>query len=411
MKKILTLSMLGLASVSAFAQPSSQANDKNENLALIARGAYLSAAGDCEGCHTIATGQTYGGGRAFPTPFGTIYSTNISSDKTYGIGNYTYQDFVDAVQKGVSPHGNLYPAMPYSAYQKISPADMKALYAFFMQTKPVAQKNRENDVMFPANIRFGLKFWNWLEVKDSPFKATPGKSEAWNRGKYLIEGLGHCGECHTPRNFLMGSETDKALQGNVVDGVNAPNITAQRLKEEGWDAKQLTDFFATGKSAKGTAFGEMFIVEKHSLTQLSKADIDAMVTYLLDGDTAIRNRKIPLAFTAEQQAMPGYGTYMAKCSGCHGNRGEGIPNLAPPLQGNATIANPNIYNTVEVIMNGISSQRYDRNQAYYAMPSYPKMDSKTMADLITFLHQAMTDQTSKVTQQQVESVMQKVNKS
>ena len=378
---------------------------------LLARGAYLADAGDCAGCHTSKGGQELGGGRAFDTPMGTIYSTNISSDKEFGIGSYSYEDFVEAVQNGVAPFGNLYPAMPYASYHKISDEDMKALYAYFMHTKPATQPNRDNEMIFPANIRLGLKFWNWFEVSDKPYQPNPEKSEAWNRGQYLVEGLGHCGECHTPRNLLMGSATDKALQGGVVDGLNAPNITAERLKAEGWDHKTLAQFLQTGASAKGTAYGEMFIVEKDSLSKLNAKDIAAITTYLLDGDETLRTMPEKLSFTDIEKNMPGYGTYMNNCAGCHGNHGEGVPNVAPALYGNATIANPDIFNTVAVIWKGIPKQSYDQNQAYYAMPAYKgSLNVKEITNLVNFLHQSMSKNTPATTEQAVSDVIKKIDK-
>lgn len=408
-KSALTLIALGLAGLSqtTFAAD----NTSTDNLKLIQRGAYLADLGDCSGCHTIATGQVYGGGRGFKTPLGTIYSTNISSSKKYGIGNYTYEDFVNAVQKGVAPIGNLYPAMPYVSYSKLTPDDMKALYAYFMQTKPVDQKNRENDLIFPADIRFGLKFWNMLEFNDQPCKNDPQKSASWNRGHYLVEGLGHCGECHTPRNFIMGSENNKALQGAVVDGVNAPDLTAKRLISEGWNKDNLTQFLKDGTSPEGTSFDEMFIVEKHSLTHAKQADIDAIVTYLLDGDNQVKVANNLTAFTKEDMAMPGYGIYMAHCAGCHGNHGEGTPNVAPPLFHNATISNPNIYNTVEVVMNGIPVETYGHLKSYYAMPGYKdRLNSKQITDLINFLHKSLATSTMPtVAENDVQTVINKIN--
>ena len=378
---------------------------------LLARGAYLADAGDCAGCHTTKGGQQFGGGRPFETPMGTIYSTNISSDKKYGIGSYSYEDFVDAVQNGIAPFGNLYPAMPYASYHKISPEDMKALYAYFMHTPPAIQPDRDNDMIFPANIRLGLKFWNWFEVDHKPYQANPEKSDSWNRGQYLVEGLGHCGECHSPRNILMGTEQSKALQGGIVDGLNAPNITATALKARGWDHKTLAQFLKTGSSPKGTAFGEMFIVEKDSLSKLNNQDIAAITTYLLDGDNQLRTMPIKKSFTTTEQKMPGYNTFMANCSGCHGNHGEGIPNVAPALYGNATIANPDIFNTTAVIWQGIPEHTYNQEQSYYAMPGYKgQLSKQQVTELINFLHQSMTKDTPTITEEDVSKVIKTLEK-
>lgn len=398
----LTILCLGaMSSTSALAQDTTQLSHAQ----LIKKGEYLAFAGDCGGCHTSTNGQEYGGGLPFKTPFGTLYSTNISSDKTYGIGNYTYQDFVNAVQNGVTPKGNLYPAMPYASYHKINSSDMKALYAYFMQTEPANQPNKDNDLTFPFNIRMGLKVWNWLELDDTSFKEDSNKSVEWNRGKYLVQGLGHCSECHTPRNILMGSEQDKYLQGAVVNGLNAPNLTAQQLKKEGWDFANLSQFLQTGESKKGTAFDDMYIVEKHSLTHLNPSDIAAISTYLLDGDKSSAHISYR-GFNQVTTALSGYQTYMDKCSGCHGDHGQGLKNVAPALQGNATLENPDIYNTVAVLMRGIPQQNYSQTQSYYAMPSYKgKLDSQQVSDLINFMHESMTNVDNKVTAKQVSDVM------
>lgn len=379
---------------------------------LIKKGQYLAFAGDCSGCHTSPNGQEYGGGLPFKTPFGTLYSTNISSDKTFGIGNYSYQDFVHAVQDGVAPRGNLYPAMPYTSYHKINARDMKALYAYFMQTRPADQPNKKNNLSFPFNIRMGLKIWNLFEFDDAPFTKNSTKSAQWNRGKYLVQGLGHCGECHTPRNALMGAENNKYLQGAIVDGLNAPNLTAEQLKKEGWDFSSLSQFLQTGGSAKGTAFDEMYIVEKHSLTHLSSKDIAAISAYLLNDDKSSKAKPAFAVFSKKAKSLPGYDTYMNKCSGCHGDYGQGIKNVAPALRGNATLENPNIYNTVAVLMRGIAQQNYSKTQSFYAMPSYKdSLDAQQVSDLINFLHDSMTNIDTKVTPKQVSDVMKSLEES
>ncbi|SMY35483.1 cytochrome c [Photobacterium andalusiense] len=411
--KISAVCGLLLSSSAVYAQASSMDTQAQlpQNMAqLIAQGKYLAAAGDCSGCHTIATGQTYGGGRAFETPFGTLYSTNISSDKQHGIGKYSYQQFVDAVRNGVAPKGNLYPAMPYASYHRIDDHDMQALYAYFMHTKPVTQPNRENGIGFPFNIRMGLKIWNLVGFDKATFTPTADKSPLWNRGKYLVQGLGHCGECHTPRNFMMATEQDHALEGAVVNNLNAPNITAKNLTQEHWTFHDLAQFLKTGQSAKGTAFDDMFIVEKHSLTQLNDHDISAITNYLLNQEQpqSSSESQPKMALSAVKKLdtkLPGYRIYMDKCSGCHGISGQGIPNVAPALKNNATIGNSNIFNTVAVLNNGIKRQSYSQEQTYYAMPGYKdSLDDQQMADLITYLHQHFTVHMTTTTAEQVAAI-------
>lgn len=411
--KISAVCGLLLSSGAVYAQAASTDTQVplSENMAqLIAQGKYLAAAGDCSGCHTIDSGQVYGGGRAFDTPFGTLYSTNISSDKQHGIGNYSYQQFVDAVRNGVAPKGNLYPAMPYTSYHRINDHDMHALYAYFMQTKPATQPNRENGIGFPFNIRMGLKVWNIIAFDQPTFTPTADKTPLWNRGKYLVQGLGHCGECHTPRNFMMATEQQHALEGAVVNNLNAPNITSKNLAQEHWTFNNLAQFLKTGQSPKGTAFNDMFIVEKHSLTQLDDHDITAITSYLLNQtqppQSAVVQPKLTSLVTSQfDTKLPGYRIYMDKCSGCHGQNGQGTPNVAPALENNATIENSNIFNTVAVLNNGIERQSYSQNQTYYAMPGYKNsLNNQQMADLITYLHKRFSSQVTTTTAKQVAAV-------
>ncbi|PSW62247.1 gluconate 2-dehydrogenase [Photobacterium kishitanii] len=407
--KVSVICGLLLSSGAVYAQAPLTANMAQ----LIAQGKYLATAGDCDGCHTIASGQVYGGGRAFDTPFGTLYSTNISSDKQYGIGNYTYQQFVDAVRNGVAPIGNLYPAMPYASYHRISDHDMQALYAYFMHTKPATQPNRENGIGFPFNIRMGLKLWNLVGFDKATFKPTADKSPLWNRGKYLVQGLGHCGECHTPRNFMMATEQDHALEGAVVNYLNAPNITAKNLTQEKWTFHDLAQFLKTGQSPKGTAFDDMYVVEKHSLTQLNDHDITAITSYLLDQaqpSSESQSKLTPLAVSPLDTKLPGYRIYMDKCSGCHGLSGQGLPNVAPALKNNATIEDSNIFNTVAVLTNGISQQGYNQQQSYYTMPGYKNsLNDQQMADLITYLHHSFSTQITTTTAKQVAAIKKQLS--
>ncbi|PSU80585.1 cytochrome c [Photobacterium phosphoreum] len=411
--KISAVCGLLLSTSAAYAQapsPSAQAPSPENMAQLIAQGKYLAAAGDCSGCHTIESGQVYGGGSAFDTPFGTLYSTNISSDKQHGIGKYSYQQFVDAVRNGVAPKGNLYPAMPYASYHRINDHDMQALYAYFMHTKPATQPNRENGIGFPFNIRMGLKVWNLVAFDKATFTPSADKSPLWNRGKYLVQGLGHCGECHTPRNFMMATEQDHALEGAVVNYLNAPNITAKHLTQTHWTFHDLAQFLKTGQSSKGTAFDDMYIAEKHSLTHLNDHDVAAITSYLLDQSQPSQHVEpqstlTSLAASQFDTTLPGYGTYMNKCSGCHGQSGQGIPNVAPALKDNATIENSNIFNTVAVLNNGIKRQSYSQEQSYYAMPAYKdSLDNQQMADLITYLQKSFSTQMTTTTAKQVADI-------
>ena len=259
--------------------PITMAESNNE---LQEKGKYLSKLADCYACHTKDGGEPYAGGLPFNTPFGTIYSTNITSDKEHGIGSYSLKQFDEAMRQGIAPKGNLYPAMPYTSFDKITEEDMRALYAYFMASKPSSQPNLTNDVTFPANIRIGLKAWNLINHSPKEFVANRSKSDDWNRGNYILNSLGHCGECHTPRGMTMAMDPEQHYQGAMIGNVWAPDITPKTLIEQGWSTKDIEDLLSTGYSRKGTVVGEMYTAIYHSLSKFDKSDLHAATTYLLD---------------------------------------------------------------------------------------------------------------------------------
>jgi mono/diheme cytochrome c family protein len=225
----LSQNLLLTIGLSVFASSCSAADEHVNNSGDIERGAYLMKIGDCVACHTAVGGRELAGGLPFETPFGAVYSTNITSDKETGIGKYSYEDFFDAMHHGVGINGNLYPAMPYTSYSLLTDEDTQAIYAYLMDTKPIKQANLDNDVYFPFNVRFGLKAWNLVAHDAKKFTPKKDKSERWNRGNYLVNALGHCAECHTPRDSLFAMEQDKHFQGAIIEGLEASNITPAEL--------------------------------------------------------------------------------------------------------------------------------------------------------------------------------------
>jgi len=355
---------------------------------LIKKGAYLADIGDCFACHTAEIGQQFGGGVPFLTPFGNIYSTNISSDKQEGIGDYTYQEFSDAVRHGIGKHGNLYPAMPFTSFHLITDEDTKALYAFMMSTKPVSQKNRKNDVGFPFNIRLGLKGWNLLNLSDAKFIPSTGKSKKYNRGKYLVNSLGHCGECHTPRNFMMAMKEDANLEGNLIIGYVAPPLTARELQRQEWTLRDLMDVMKYGYSRRGTVLGHMTPIVYHSLANVKEEDLEAMASYLLDSDTEIKEKA--LTFNGHDKKDPGYLLYSGYCASCHGINGQGITNVTPALAGDATLNQKKPLNTILTIIYGIEKVRYSQTNGFGEMPSYDLSDEE-LQSLINYLQKTFTN--------------------
>ena len=375
---------------------------QNTNKEQVEQGKYLAVAGDCIACHTAPEGMPFAGGLPMHTPFGVLYSTNITPDKNTGIGEYSYELFRQTMHEGKGSAGHLYPAMPYTSYTLLSEDDTQALYAYFMSLPPVSQLNRENEIYFPFNLRFGLGFWKALFAKDIEYEKDANKSVKWNRGNYLVNALGHCGECHTPRNFTMELDQQRPMQGNVIGGFEASDITSERLKAQGWTKQDLATLFKNGYSDKGTVFGEMSMVVYHSLSRLNDNDMNAVTSYLLDSDAPLEAK--PVIARTPDSAAPGHNTYVNMCSGCHGLEGQGKPKIAPAMQSNATINRPSVYNSVAVLLRGIPSQKYNATSAFYAMDSFEELTDQEMADLINYMRKAWTDEPPNVSEDQVERI-------
>ncbi|MBC7212905.1 MAG: cytochrome c, partial [Pseudomonas sp.] len=271
------LSSLALA-IGALVACNAQAADE----ALIKRGEYLARAADCMACHTAEGGAPYAGGLPIHSPFGTIYGTNITPDKQYGIGNYSSDEFFAALTEGKRKDGaNLYPAMPYTSYHLVKREDSDAIHAYLMSVAPINRPAPQTSLSFPFNVRTGLVGWNLLYGKSVQLEEGKGNSEAWKRGQYMVEVLGHCGECHTPRNPIGALQQDKRLTGGLLLGYLAPSLLAQDLADRGWNHADLATFLKHGVSAQGSMFNEMYPVVHHSTQHLQDSDLSAMATYLL----------------------------------------------------------------------------------------------------------------------------------
>jgi mono/diheme cytochrome c family protein len=251
------------------------------------RGEYVAKAGGCVGCHTETRSGAvpFAGGRALRTPFGTFYGPNITPHPAAGIGGWSEADFVRAMREGRRPDGaHYYPAFPYASFTRISDADLRDLWSYLRSLKPSEQPSKPHELGFLFRWRFVLVFWKWLFFDPGPFAPDPAKSTVLNRGAYLVQALGHCGECHSPRNFLGGVKKDRALAGGKLDEgkgtpVNAPNLTPTRLKRYG--DGELKDILQSGLYPDGDVMGEtMSEVVKNSLSQLTAPDMDALIAYL-----------------------------------------------------------------------------------------------------------------------------------
>ena len=286
---------------------------------VVARGKYLAEAADCAACHTAPGGAPYAGGLAMPSGFGTIFATNITPDPDDGIGRWSAEDFWRALHDGIRRDGQqLYPAMPYTSYRGMTRADADAIYAYVMQLLPMKVANRRTELNFPFNIRLGMLGWNALFLHDSLPAVSAGNSPAWQRGRYLVNVLGHCGECHTPRGIAGEMELSRALTGFALSRVAAPDITPAGLASRGWTAAGLRAYLGRGLARQGSAFGDMHPVIMLSTRNLTAEDLDAVAIYLL-GDNPPPPASLSATDATESAVASGAGrtSYVALCAGCH----------------------------------------------------------------------------------------------
>jgi mono/diheme cytochrome c family protein len=377
---------------------------KGSSAEQIARGRYLVRAADCAACHTAPEGAPFAGGVPLASPFGKFYGTNITPDKDHGIGKWSADDFYKALHDGVSPDKHLYPAMPYTSYRGLSRADTDAMYAYLMQLKPMAVANRPHELGFPYNIRFGLVFWNALFLKDTLPDASAGQSEAWQRGRYLSNALGHCAECHTPRATFGRLDASKPLAGSALARIGAPDITPGGLATRGWTAQDLQTFFATGIAPQGSAYGEMHPVVHLSTQYLNRGDLAAMTTYLLGDKPPAAQPVKPVTADAAQLAA-GRKHYLAVCAGCHGAEGEGKPHVAVSMAGNSTVRNADPNNLIVSMLDGIAAQRFPGLEAMQDMPGFAaSMNDGEVAQLANYLRATYGGQAADVTADAVKAL-------
>ncbi|WP_370521120.1 cytochrome c [Pantoea sp. BAV 3049] len=387
-----------------------------DDAALVKQGEYISRLGDCSACHTIPGKPEFSGGLAIESNLGTIYSTNITPDKDHGIGNYNEQQFSDAVRKGVLPDGTrLYPAMPYPDYAKINDQDMHALYTWFMQgVKPSAEAPPETDLSFPFSQRWGMRFWNWAFTSDKPFQPIGGASAEVNRGAYLVESLGHCGSCHTPRGLGMNekaldSSDSKFLAGGSLNGWEVPSLRGLPK----WTEQETVDYLATGRNDKAAVGGEMTSVIEHSSSYMTDADLKAIAAYLkfLGGnppvpaaeDKAVSATEAKL--TTAKNLSTGERLYLDNCGACHFVTGKGAPGVFPQLD-QATIVNAgDPTGLIHTILAGAQQPSTAKAPSTLAMPGFrSRLSDDEVAQLATFIRQGWSNKASAVTADQVAKV-------
>jgi mono/diheme cytochrome c family protein len=365
--------------------------------ANIARGAYLARAGDCIACHTARGGLAYAGGRAIDTPFGRLYGPNITPDTATGIGTWSADDFWNALHNGVAPGGRLlYPAFPYAHYTKVTRDDADALYAWLRSLAPVRQARRPHALRWPYDSQLALAGWRLLYFRPGVHAPDAAKPAAWNRGAYLVEGLGHCSACHATRNLLGGISTNisagAGLSGGLipVSGWYAPSLTAGSEAGLGdWELPHIVQLLRTGVSPRGAVFGPMAEVVGQSVQHLSEPDVQAMALYLKSLPPTVQ-QPAPAPPPSETTMKLGAQLYDKHCADCHGADGRGAsagPNAAyPPLAGNRALTMTEPVNAIRIVLNGGFAPATAGNPRPFGMPPYsPVLNDTEVAAVVTYV--------------------------
>jgi mono/diheme cytochrome c family protein len=361
---------------------------------IVKRGEYLARAGDCVACHTAPRGKLCAGGLAMETPFGTLYSPNITPDAQYGIGTWSEEAFFKMMRTGLAQDGRLlYPAMPIAQYTKVTREDSNAIFAYLKSVQPVREPNHKHTLRFPFNQRKLLYGWRTLYFREGEFQPDPTRSVEWNRGAYLVEGLGHCTMCHTKINMLGGSSQSEQFAGGLIPVQNwyAPSLVSSKETGIGkWDIKEIVDLLRTGVSAQGAVYGPMAAVVQHSLQETNLTDLTAMATYLkARAQTAAAPEVTQVEPTTEQtKAMMESGAklYEKHCSDCHQPDGNGVPRVYPPLATNSSILMRYPVNAIRIVLNGGFPPSTEGNPRPYGMPPfYQELNDDEVAAVVTYV--------------------------
>ncbi len=402
-------SILGVFSAALFVF--STASVAQSTTDVIKKGEYLARAGDCVACHTDPNGKVFAGGRAMPTPFGNLYVPNITPDDLTGIGKWSADDFYKTMHQGRSKDGTLlYPAMPFAAYTKVTRADSDAIYAYLMSTPPVRQANRAHELRFPYNKRQLLIGWRALYFAEGEYQPDARRTAEWNRGAYLVQGLGHCSLCHTAINALGGSSESKAFQGGMIPNQNwyAPSLTSNREAGLGdWKIEDIVDLLQRGVSHRATVYGPMAEVVYNSLQYMSDEDARAMAVYLkalTSDETSVEGPNVAQLVQPRVLEL-GRKVYAGQCAMCHGEDGKGAPPAYPPLANNQSTSMESPVNPIRMVLNGGYAPGTRKNPQPYGMPPFAHLLSdQEVAAVVTYIRVSWNNRGLPVTPKQANEI-------
>lgn len=382
---------------------------------LIARGAYLARAGNCMACHTARGGASYAGGLGIATPFGTVFTSNLTPDANTGIGSWSPGHFWRAMHNGRSKSGRLlYPAFPYTSYTQVTREDSDAIYAFLRSQPAVTQPNRPHALDFPFSSQAALAVWRALYFKPGVYQPDTGRDAEWNRGAYLVGGLGHCSACHSPRDALGGSRQSQALAGGLIPMQNwyAPSLASSSEAGVGhWDRARIVQLLQTGVAPGASVSGPMAEVVLRSTQYLSAPDLNAMAHYL---KALPAPDPTPEKTAAPPPATPAFDTakaaklYEQHCAQCHGDKGEGVAQAYPPLAGNRAVTMAATDNLVQMVLNGGFAPATAGNPRPFGMPPFVLvLDDSEVAAVVSHVRTAWGNRAGAVTALEVNRIRAK----
>lgn len=424
---IIGLGVLGVIGLNVYHGPTSDMpkNVNEPSQALIDKGEYLARLGDCTSCHTSDPKHPFAGGLAFNLPIGTIYSPNITPDVKDGIGSYTLQDFDNAVRYGVRKDGkSLYPAMPYPDYSIIKEEDIEALYAYFMHgVKPEAIANHAENISWPLSMRWPLTAWRILySPTPVPFDDASYKDPEISRGAYLVQGLGHCSSCHTPRGLALNEEGYDESNPHFLSGSNEPVDGWMPINLRGDDitglgrisAEDLAMLLWTGRSEHNAVFGGMREVVDNSLQYATKEDITAMAKYLKtlppvnpQNPPYVYDEATHKALAAGDDSARGASVYLDSCAACHRTDGLGYAEVFPALAGNPAVQDPSPLSLIKIISHGSTLHGTKHAVTTYVMPDElgTRLNEQDIADVVTFIRTSWGNQGKAVSVEEVKQSM------
>jgi mono/diheme cytochrome c family protein len=367
----------------------------------ITHGKALTIAGDCASCHTADPAKPFAGGKRIDTPFGAIFSPNLTPDRDTGIGAWSDEDFHRALRHGVAPDGSrYYPAFPYPNFTKLVRDDILAIRAYLATVAPVRNVTPPPELRWPLNYRVVMRGWNWLFFKPGILQPDQQKGTAWNRGRYLVEGLGHCGACHTPKNIFGADRRGQAYGGARVADMFAPRLDgAERSGLKSWSVDDIVEYLQSGRNGKSHAGGPMSEVVVNSTSQMSDVDVRAIAIYLKDLPAGAPEPAVSPPPPA--QMANGEKIYRGACVACHELDGSSAPRIYPPLPGNANLQSADPSSTLRIILDGAESVTTPRAPNKGSMPAYPKLSDQDIADVTTYIRNSWGNAAPAVTAKEV----------